>query len=63
MSEPAAIRATFHNFKNIWGRKVLQLHFEVPIEEAGKVYEALGWPDPANPEWVGIALLKKPEGQ
>ena len=59
MSQPNAIKATFHNFKNIAGRKVLQLHFEVPIEQAGQVYEALGWPDPAEAKWCAIALLNE----
>ena len=57
--DPAAIKATFCNFKNVVGRKQLQLHFEIPIEQAGQVYEALGWPDAANPKWVAIALLNE----
>lgn len=57
MENPAAIRATFCNLKNIAGRKVVQVICEVPVEHAGKVYEAFGWPDASNPKWVAIAML------
>lgn len=53
----AAIKATFCNFKNIAGRKVVQLICEVPVEKADEVYQNLGWPSPADPKWVAIALL------
>ena len=59
MNQPAAIRATFCNFKNIAGRKVIQIICEVKVEDGGLVYEALGWPDAANPKWVAIALLNE----
>jgi len=61
MQNSAAIKATFCNFKNIAGRKVVQIICEVPIEYAGQVYENLGWPDAANPKWVAIALLNEDE--
>jgi hypothetical protein len=57
MENSAAIRATFCNLKNIAGRKVVQVICEVPVEQAGQVYEALGWPDASNPKWVAIAML------
>jgi hypothetical protein len=59
MDQPAAIKVTFVNFKNIVGRKQLQLHFEIPIEQAGLVYSALGWPDAADPKWCVVALLNE----
>lgn len=59
MENPAAIKATFCNFKNIAGRKVTQLIFEIPVEQAGMAYESLGWPDASNPRWVAIALLNE----
>jgi hypothetical protein len=58
MTDEAAFRATFCNLKNIAGRKVMQVICEVPVEQADVVLDALGWPDPANPRWVAIALLK-----
>ncbi len=59
--EDAAFKATFHNIKNVMGRKVAQVILEVPIEEAPGVTRALGWPDPNNPRWVGVALLRDGE--
>lgn len=59
MGDPAAIKATFCNFRNIAGRKVVQLVFEIPVEQGGQAYEALGWPDAADPKWCGIALLNE----
>lgn len=57
----AAFKATFHNIKNVMGRKVAQVILEVPIEQAPAVTRALGWPDPQNPAWVGVALMKEGE--
>ena len=57
MDRPAAIKATYCNFKNIAGRKVVQLIFEIPHEEAPIAYEALGWPNAVDPCWVAIAKL------
>lgn len=54
-----AFKATFCNFRNIAGLKVMQIHLEVPIEQADQVYDILGWPDPANPKWVAVALLNE----
>lgn len=53
---PAIIQATFCNLKNVMGRKVVQIICEVPVEQAGKVYETLGWPDATDPKWVFIGL-------
>lgn len=58
MSDAAAILATFVKLEAIGTRKIARLSFEVPIEEANRVLSALGgYPDPANPKWVGIALV------
>ena len=57
----AAFKATFHNIKNVMGRKVAQIILEVPIEQAPSVTRALGWPDPNNPAWVGVAKLTDPD--
>lgn len=55
----AAIRADFCNLKNIQGRKVVQIILEVPVEQAGMVYESLGWPDATAPKAVAVCLLKE----
>ena len=53
-----AFHATFHNTRNILGRKQMQVILEVPMERASEVYDILGYPDPHNPKDVAVALLK-----
>ena len=61
MTAPAAISATFADFKLIKGRKCCQLVFEVPIEQADLALQALGGlPNPASEAWCGIARLTQP---
>jgi hypothetical protein len=59
MTAPAAIfRATYSDFRLVKGRKVVQLVFEVPLEESNKSYEVLGgMPNPAAEVWCAIARL------
>ena len=59
MSQPEAIKATYCNFKNIAGRKVVQLIFEIPVEQASMAYLTLGWPDASDPKWAAICLLNE----
>jgi hypothetical protein len=63
--EPAAIRATFSDFRLIKGRKQAQLVLEVPIEEADAALSVLGGiPQPHSDRWVAVARLNgvtKPE--
>lgn len=59
MDNAAAFKATFHNTRNVMGRAVTQVILEVPIEEQGAVYAALGYPNPAQPVWVAVARLKE----
>ena len=59
--DDAVFEATFHTTKNVLGRKVLQVILETPIENSGRVFDVLGYPDPAAPKWVAVALLKKPD--
>lgn len=61
--DDAAFKATFHNIKNVMGRKVAQIILEVPIEQAPMVTRALGWPDPNNPAWVGVARMEEPPAE
>lgn len=61
MSEPAAFRATYSDFRLIKGRKVVQFVFEVPIEESNKAFQALGgMPDPGSSVWCAVARLVNP---
>jgi len=57
MTEPAAIRATYSEWKMVKTRKVLVLSFEVPLEHQAAVQAALGTPMPDEEVWVGIAKL------
>ncbi len=60
MSAPKAVLATFADAKTIRTRSVLQLCFEVPIEQADEALRHLGgFPIPAESRWVGIALAKE----
>lgn len=56
-----SLNATFCNLKNIQGRKVVQLIFEVPIEQAEKACMVLGWPDAIDPKWCKLELLPQVE--
>ena len=61
MSDPAAFRATYSDWKLIRTRKCVQLVFEVPIEESNKAYEVLGgMPNPACEVWCAVARLVNP---
>lgn len=60
---PAAFQATFHNTKLIMGRSVLQVILEVPLEQQGAVYAALGYPNPASPAWVAVAKIDTSAGE
>ncbi len=57
MSEPRVIQADYSNWRTVAGRKVLQLVFEVPIEQTADVMEKLGVPMPGENKWCAIALL------
>lgn len=58
-----AFSATFHTTKFVLGRKVMQVILEVPMEKANEVYDVLGYPNPAESKWVGVALLKEQSEQ
>jgi hypothetical protein len=55
----AAILATFADWRTVKGRKVLQLVFEVPLEDQAKVLSHLGPPMPMAEIWCGIARIEK----
>lgn len=58
MSTAAAFKATYSDWRLIKGRKVVQVVFELPLENANEAYAALGgMPNPAAETWCGIARL------
>ena len=59
MDTPAAIRATYSDWRTYTSRKVLRLFFEVPIEQQEDVLRYLGPPPTDKTVWVGIALLNE----
>jgi hypothetical protein len=55
---PAAIQASFADFRLIKGRKTAQIILEIPIEGADAALAALGGiPQPHSERWVGVARL------
>lgn len=63
MTDAAAFKACFTDWRLIKGRKVVQVVLELPIEQADQAYQALGgMPNPAQSAWVAVARLK-PERQ
>lgn len=68
MTEPAAIQASYADYRRVKGRKVLQLVLEVPLEMAPQVHEAFGEPLPDGSTWVAVARIdptakpEKPKG-
>ncbi len=58
MTEAAAFRATFCDWRLVKTRGVVQVVFEVPIQDADHAYQALGgMPDYSQERWFGIAAL------
>jgi len=59
---PCVVDATFHDWRTVKGRKMLQLVFEIPIEKQGEVLTLLGHPEPSGSKWCMIALkdVRKP---
>lgn len=55
--KPAAIRAAFAEWRMVKSRKVLQLVFELPLEQQAEVLTTLGAPMPDVETWCGIARL------
>ena len=53
----AAIKAAYHDYKRVLGRKVLQIVLEVPLEQEGDVHAKIGYPSPDGSTWVAIARL------
>lgn len=59
MTDRAAFSATYSDWRLIKGRKVVQIVFELPLEQANEAYTTLGgMPNPAAEVWCGIARLR-----
>jgi hypothetical protein len=58
MSDAAAFKATYSDFRLVRSRKVVQLVFEVPLEKSADALACLGgMPNPAAETWCAIARL------
>ena len=53
----AVIQGTYADIKNVKTRSVVQIVIEVPIEQAGLIQQALGWPQPGSEIRVAVARL------
>lgn len=61
MNDRAAFQATYSDWKLVRSRKVVQVVFEIPLEQANTAFEALGgMPNPGAEIWCAIARLEKP---
>lgn len=56
-TQTAAFQATYSDLRFVRTRKVVQVVLEAPIEHAAAITAALGYPDPAQETWVGVARL------
>lgn len=60
MTDKAAFRATYSDWRLVKTRKVVQIVLEVSIESADAAYQVLGgMPDPAAERWVAVARLQQ----
>ena len=57
MTKPLAICANLVDVRNIAAHKCVRLEIHVPVEQAGAVMEAFGWPTMVSPVPVAIARL------
>lgn len=55
--KPAAIMASLVDVRNIAAHKCVRLEIHVPVEQAGLIMQAFGWPTAADPVPVAIARL------
>lgn len=57
--QPTAIKARLLPYKGL--QDSLRITLEVPLELAGSVTTALGWPSPSEEIWVGVVRLNNEE--
>jgi hypothetical protein len=59
MTDLAAFRAVYADWKLVKTRGVVQVVFELPLEASGQAYDVLGgMPNPGTSVWCGIARLE-----
>jgi len=57
-----AFKAVYADWKLIKTRSVVQVVFELPVEQADAAYEVLGgMPVAAKERWFGVAAIRNPE--
>lgn len=56
----SVIQATFSDWRTVKSRKILQLVFEIPLEQQAEALTMLGAPMPDRETWCAIALLRDP---
>jgi len=57
-----AFQAVYADWKLIKTRSVVQVVFELPVEQADQAYEVLGgMPVAAKERWFGVAAIRNPE--
>lgn len=57
MTDRCILQADFSSFRPVSGRRVLQLVFEIAIENGEEALKMLGMPIPGEHRWCAIALL------
>ena len=57
MGKPLAITASLVDVRNIAAHKCVRLEIHVPVEQAGEVMGAFGWPTMVDPVPVALARL------
>lgn len=58
MTNAAALAATYASFRHVPSRKVLQVVFEIPIEQTEHAMKVLGVPKPEEARWFAIAAME-----
>lgn len=59
MSDKAAFKAEYTNFKPVPSRGKIQIVFEAPIENGNHIIAILGMPDSSKSEWYALAKLEQ----
>lgn len=61
---PAVFQATYSDWRLVKGRKVVQVVFEIPLEQSNLAYEVLGgMPHPGESVWCAVARLQAAAAQ
>lgn len=58
MTDKAAFKATYENFKYVPSRKKVQILLEAPIEHGDEIHRILGSPNPEFSVWLAVARIQ-----